>query len=306
MKMEMAWALVVLLVATPAMGADSDAEVEQLRRELRAVRDEVSTLRRAIFEIAESDRRRAADLANVLSSNASTSAPSLPSRNKKRKRRGKAPPPKPNEAVKANLASDDSISERTADRAAGRVAGQVEVPAGEPAAYVYVQDLRARPVRNKTVDIDQRGKQFVPSWAVVRLGTVVNFPNQDNIYHNVFSRTKGTNFDLGLYRRGDNAKGHRFLQPGPVDVYCNIHPRMAARILVVPNRHFTKVNPDGSFSLEKIPVGDRVIAAWSPGSKLSTLRIRVKAGRSTKAVLRLEQRASAHLNKHNQPYGSYP
>ncbi len=298
MKKGMGVGLMMLLIGTPALAADPDKkDVEQLRRELRSLRDEVSTLRRAIFEIAESDRRRAGLLSGVLGGRQSSRAPSLPGRGESRTRRNRR---------KSTTTRAPTLTPTRNEAATGRVVGRVTVPSDEPVAYVYVQDIRGRTVRGQTVKIDQRGKQFVPNWAVIRRGTTVSFPNQDNIYHNVFSRTKGSNFDLGLYRRGETSKNHRFLKTGPVDVYCNIHPRMAARILVVPNGHFTKVEKDGSFVLDKVPVGSRTIAAWSPGSKLATMKIKVNDSKSTEVMLQLEQRASAHLNKHGAPYGSYP
>ena len=303
MKKGMGVGLVVLLVGAPAFGADADdQEIEQLRRELRALQDEVSTLRRAVFEIAESDRRRAGVLSGVLGGrDTSSAAPALPNRGGERAERTETR----SRRTRRKAARAPTL-DASREAAAGRVVGRVAVPKSEPVAYVYVQDIKGRMVRGQTVNIDQRGKQFVPNWAVIRRGTTVNFPNDDNIYHNVFSRTKGSNFDLGLYRRGESSKSHRFLKTGPVDVYCNIHPKMAARILVVPNGHFTKVESDGSFVLDKVPVGSRTIAAWSPGSKLATMKIQVNDSKTTEVLLKLNQRASAHLNKHGAPYGSYP
>lgn len=302
MKKGMGLALAIFFAATPAFAADSQAkEIAQLRRELRAMREEVSTLRRAVFEIAESDRRRAAILSGVLGGDRGSSKAAAASRRRSVRVANGRPKAAPSRAA-------PSLDEAPAAKATtvGRVTGRVVVPNNEPVAYVYVQDLRGRSVRRKTVKIDQRGKQFVPNWAVIRRGTTVSFPNQDNIYHNVFSRTKGSNFDLGLYRRGDESKGHRFLESGPVDVYCNIHPQMAARILVVPNKHFAKVDKDGTFTLDGVPVGKRTIAAWSPTSKLATISVQVNQGATSEILLQLKQRASAHRNKHGQPYRSYP
>src|SRR5262249_26394195 len=106
--------------------------------------------------------------------------------------------------------------------ATGTVRGRVEVPTGEPVAYVYVENLRAPAVRERRV-IKQVDKQFVPRWAVVQTGTAIEFPNLDNIYHNVFSLSTGNAFDLGLYSSGTEGKAKVFTEPGAVDVYCNIH-----------------------------------------------------------------------------------
>jgi plastocyanin len=114
-------------------------------------------------------------------------------------------------------------------------------------AYVYVENVLAPAVKSQHKVIEQTGKKFMPGWAVIQRGTSIAFPNSDNIYHNVFSLSSGNSFDLGLYNSGGDAKSHTFNKPGAVDVYCNIHPQMAASVLVVPNKHFAKAKPDGSF-----------------------------------------------------------
>src|SRR4029453_1575752 len=111
--------------------------------------------------------------------------------------------------------------------------------------------------------------QFSPPWAVVQRGKTIAFPNLDNIYHNVFSLSSGNSFDLGLYSAGGAGQAPTFSEPGVVDIYCNIHPEMAASVLVVPNRYFVKVRQDGSFELPGVPSGRRKIAAWAPGASIS-------------------------------------
>ena len=133
--------------------------------------------------------------------------------------------------------------------------GKVQLPAGEPVAYVYVENVFAPAVRGEKVKIEQVRKQFVPSWAVVQRGTTIEFPNNDNIYHNVFSQSSGNSFDLGLYNcsgsrqvphlRGAGVGGHLLQHP----------PQMAASVLVVPNRHFAKVKPNGEFEIADVPGG---------------------------------------------------
>ena len=113
---------------------------------------------------------------------------------------------------------------------------------------------------------------------MVQRGTSIAFPNKDNIYHNVFSLSSGNSFDLGLYNSGGEAKTHTFTEPGSVDVYCNIHPQMAASVLVVPNRHFAKVKPDGTFEIAGVPdraaQGRRLGAGLAPDGRLGRGRRR--------------------------------
>ena len=187
----------------------------------------------------------------------------------------------------------------------GTIRGKLTVPAGEPVAYVYVENVLAPAVKGQRKVIEQAGKKFVPNWAVVQRGTSIAFPNMDNIYHNVFSLSSGNSFDLGLYNSGGEAKTHTFTEPGAVDVYCNIHPQMAASVLVVPNKHFAKVKGDGSFEIPGVPTGRRKVVAWAPGSRISADWVEVAAGSTVDVSLRLDSKASGHKNKSGQAYGSY-
>ena len=169
-----------------------------------------------------------------------------------------------------------------------------------------MENVLAPAVKGQRKVIEQAGKKFVPNWAVVQRGTAIAFPNNDNIYHNVFSLSSGNSFDLGLYNSDGEAKTHTFTEPGAVDIYCNIHPQMAASVLVVPNRHFAKVKGDGTFEIPGVPTGRRKVVAWAPGSRivgrLGRGRGRVERRRSN---LRLDSKAPGHKNKSGQAYGSY-
>jgi plastocyanin len=179
------------------------------------------------------------------------------------------------------------------------------VPSGEPVAYVYVENVMAPAVKGQHKVIEQAGKKFVPNWAVIQRGTAIAFPNNDNIYHNVFSLSAGNSFDLGLYNSGGDPKSHTFSEAGPVDVYCNIHPQMAASVLVVPNKHFAKVKADGSFEIQGVPSGKRKVVAWAPGSRSSSEWVEVGAGGTADVNLKLESKSPGHKNKAGQAYGSY-
>jgi plastocyanin len=189
--------------------------------------------------------------------------------------------------------------------APGAIRGRINVPGGEAVAYVYVENVLAPPVRGQHATIEQSGKRFMPGWAVVQRGTTIAFPNKDNIYHNVFSMSPGNAFDLGLYNSSSEGKTHTFSEPGPVDVYCNIHPQMAASVLVVPNRYYAKVKADGSYELAGVPAGRRKIVAWSPGTKPTSDWVEVAPGAAVDLNLNLDLKSGSHKNKAGQAYGSY-
>ena len=184
--------------------------------------------------------------------------------------------------------------------------GRVQARAGAlKDAYVYVDLMRGSPARGKTLEIKQKDKQFSPRVAVVLRGTSVVFPNLDPVYHNVFSTSGRNSFDLGAYRAGETPRSVVLSTPGVVDVYCNIHSRMSASILVAPSSLYGKVNADGTFRIDNVPVGARKLVVWSPGSKPAQQKIEVSASGGQASFVLDEEAATTHLNKTGQPYGSY-
>ena len=310
-------AYVAVLMALPrvAWGAEA-SEMEDLRREIRQLQAQLQALRTAITEAAEFDRQRAALLTRALKNVGSASA-EAPSKAETPAPRASAPAEKPAErpSPRAEAPAEKPSPRRVAavapraeapvEVALGTIRGKLTVPAGEPVAYVYVENVLAPAVKGQRKVIEQAGKKFVPGWAVIQRGTAIAFPNNDNIYHNVFSLSSGNQFDLGLYNSGGEPKAHTFTEPGAVDVYCNIHPQMAASVLVVPNKHFAKVKPDGSYELAGVPSGRRKVVAWAPGSRLASEWVEVAPGASVDLNLRLDSKAPGHKNKSGQAYGSY-
>jgi plastocyanin len=188
---------------------------------------------------------------------------------------------------------------------AATVTGKVRTsggPIGE--AYVYVDGLRSS-ARGHTIEIKQRDKQFAPRVVVVPLGTKLVFPNQDTVIHNVFSTAPGNSFDLGSVKGGETSSPIVLLKPGPVEIFCNIHSKMRADVLVVPNNHWTRVAADGSFSLSGVPVGSRKIVLWSPTLKPVSQQVDVTPRGGTVTFASEAMSVRPHLNKRGQAYGSY-
>lgn len=308
--------MVVSLLGPTQVTWAADSDVEDLRREVRQLQMQVQQLRSAIAEIAELDRQRAAILSRIGRTASESPAPSSSARAEAAPR--PAPPAATAAPARSETPSKESTSRKGAavaaaaaaapaasDSAVGSIRGKVTVPGGEPVAYVYVENITASAVKGQRVSIEQVGKKFVPNWAVVQRGTTITFPNKDNIYHNVFSLSSGNTFDLGLYNAGSDPKTHTFMEAGAVDIYCNIHPQMAASALVVPNRHYAKVKGDGTFEIPNVPTGRRKVVAWAPGSRLTAEWVEVANGRASDLNLKLETKSPGHKNKSGQSYGQY-
>jgi plastocyanin len=168
------------------------------------------------------------------------------------------------------------------------ISGRVEVK-GKPwgPIYVYVENVKESSV-DRSVEILQKDRSFVPNVLVVQKGTRVAFPNADPFLHNVFSPSPTQPFDLGSYRQGEKAGAVRLFQSGVVEVLCNMHAKMRANVLVVPNHHHVKVSADGSFRLENVPVGARQLVAWTPDARPVTESVTLTAaGANVKLALQV-------------------
>jgi len=113
----------------------------------------------------------------------------------------------------------------------------------------------------KPVEIKQIDRQFVPDLAVVPVGATVSFPNMDPIFHDVYSLSKVKSFDLGAYDKGQTRRV-AFIKPGVVEVYCHLHPNMAATIVVLANRYYARPDRDGQYRIAKVPPGHYTLVAW--------------------------------------------
>ena len=125
----------------------------------------------------------------------------------------------------------------------------------------------------------QKDERFLPHVLPVQQGTVVGFPNQDEIFHNVFSLSGPRQFDLPKYPAGAS-RSVNFPRPGVVNVFCHIHADMSAVVLVLDNPYFTTPGEDGKFSLGDIPPGDYVLVAWHERIKPVRQKVKIVAGQT--------------------------
>jgi hypothetical protein len=151
-----------------------------------------------------------------------------------------------------------------------------------------------------------KGKAFLPRVVVVPVGGSVEFPNEDPIFHNVFSVSGENRFDLALYKRPKSGSW-TFQHPGVVRVYCNIHPQMSAVVLVRDNPYYARVAQDGSFSIEGVPAGRHVLKAWHERAGEVSTEVNVPAEGQAGAQLVLDAsgfKRAQHKNKYGKDYSS--
>ena len=192
-----------------------------------------------------------------------------------------------------------------------RVAGHVTIlekhrkPAGDVGdAVVYLEGGAPAAARPSAFEIATSDKEFVPRVLVVPLGSTVKFPNHDPFDHNVFSVSDPNQFDLGKYGRGD-AKGHIFASPGLVRVFCNVHPRMVAFVLVMATRFFTQPAAEGSFAIEAVPPGRYTLHVWHDRTPEVAREVVVGSAGVADLPIELDARGFrwvAHKNKYGEDY----
>jgi hypothetical protein len=114
----------------------------------------------------------------------------------------------------------------------------------------------------------------VPHVLAITVGSVVDFPNNDATYHNVFSLSETKTFDLGRYAAG-HSKAIRFDRPGIVRVFCDIHSHMNAFILVFAHRYFTLTDADGRYHIDNVPPGTYTVVMWNEAWPLESRQVTV-------------------------------
>ena len=147
---------------------------------------------------------------------------------------------------------------------------------------VYRRDAEPQAVPPMQVAIRQEHERFMPRVVAVTIGSEVEFPNDDLIYHNVFSLSRVKAFNLGRYPRGETRRV-RFDEPGIVKVFCDIHSHMSATVMVFNHPWFAVPDETGRFELPAMPEGNQQITAWHARLGDTTLQVRVESGQTNAA-----------------------
>src|SRR5262245_20344873 len=180
---------------------------------------------------------------------------------------------------------------------------------------VWLRPLDPVPVSSssqpKRLKLVQSHKTFEPHVLVVQVGSVVDFPNYDPFFHNVFSLFEGKRFDLGLYEAG-TSRSVIFNRAGISYIFCNIHPEMSAVVIALKTPYFGISDRKGSIVISHVPAGMYQLDVWHERVLPETLkmlarRVLVSATSNSFGTLHLPQQrnvSQTHKNKYGQDYES--
>ena len=163
---------------------------------------------------------------------------------------------------------------------AGSISGKVSGVSGESVVYVDAIAGNTFPAPAEHPVMDQKGLLFQPHLLVILQGTTVDFLNSDKVAHNVFwpslmqgsKKLPGKN--LGTWPQGEK-RPFKFDQPGVAALLCNVHPEMAAYIVVSPTPYFATTDKSGNYKIENVPDGQYNVVAWHEGAKNATKAVTV-------------------------------
>jgi plastocyanin len=155
----------------------------------------------------------------------------------------------------------------------------------------------------------QHNKRFEPGLLVVPVGSVVDFPNADPWFHNVFSLYRGKRFDLGLYQAGAQ-RSVRFDRVGPSYLFCNIHPEMTGVVLAIDSDLFAVTDKSGHYAIAGVTTGRYILHVWYENATAESLQalqrlVTIQSENQTLPAISVKatkQPPTEHKNKYGQDY----
>jgi plastocyanin len=148
-----------------------------------------------------------------------------------------------------------------------------------PLGVVYLEGAPAHRTGGAGKQVAQKDLAFVPALLAIQVGTRVEFPNEDDTYHNIFSYSPAKRFDLGRYRKDEQPiPSVTFDQAGLVTLRCDVHEHMRGLILVLDTSHFAITNADGHYRLTNLPPGKFTLKAWIDSRTTKTQPVELKPG----------------------------
>jgi plastocyanin len=139
---------------------------------------------------------------------------------------------------------------------------------------------KIQPLQNAS--ITQKEQTFIPNVLPVTKGTTVYFLNEDEFFHNIYSLTPGSRFNIGRRPPGDPYP-IKIKKSGAIKLSCDIHPHMYGIILSLDTPYFCRVDETGNYRIKNLPDGEYELRIYHPQEKGTTRMIKV-SGQEKKEV----------------------
>jgi plastocyanin len=192
------------------------------------------------------------------------------------------------------------ISLTSAQKGNGNLSGVVV--SLSPIGEYRVAEARPAPIRATLV---QKDKAFSPHILVIPPGSIVEFPNRDPFFHNVFSLFEGKRFDLGLYESG-STRSVKFDRPGVSYIFCNIHPQMNAIVIALDTPYYAMADKSGNIRISNVAPGQYLLQLWAEGlntEEMGKLSRHVTVTRDAVDLGSMEIPSIENLAQHKNKYG---
>ena len=161
---------------------------------------------------------------------------------------------------------------------AGNISGKVSGMKGRSVVYVDTIAGKTFPAPKERPVMDQKGLLFSPHILAIQQGTTVDFLNSDNVQHNVFWSSIGTDkkagHNMGTWPKGEK-RPFTFDKPGVVPLLCNVHPEMGGYVIVSPTPYFAETDDAGNYTIKDVPDGSHNVVVWHEGAKSQTKPVTV-------------------------------
>ncbi len=159
---------------------------------------------------------------------------------------------------------------------AGDIQGKVTGMKGKSVVYVDTIAGKSFPAPKDHPVINQKGLMFAPHIVAVQQGATVDFQNDDNVAHNVFWPSVGSDKkqtkNLGTWPKGDK-RSFTFDKAGVVPLLCNVHPDMAGYLIVSPTPYFAVTDESGNYKIKDVPDGSYKLVVWHEGAKNQSIPV---------------------------------
>lgn len=188
-----------------------------------------------------------------------------------------------------------------------RVNGSARDDRANVVVFLEGTGLDGRALSSTATRVSQRHARFAPDVVPLVKGASVHFPNDDTVFHNVFSLSAARSFDLGVYGAGQT-HAVAFPRTGLVRVYCNLHPDMVMNVLVLTNGYFDLTDATGAYAIANVPDGDYRLRTWHRFGGETEQRVVLAGGIAQRFPLKVveSRRTLDHPNKFGMPYsGKY-